>query len=314
MSAFWQWLRATAQKIIKGILLLVWIYALSLTTMYAATSSISRLMFNMFDESKYFYSIEEFEKEKVVSPTAELRKYINQRYNENPPPIESVIDSLLSNPGWTDRQLKIPANVDDKNTWLREQYRHLFTRIDQRLNAIVSDKSSDPNNIKFAFSDIIPDVFTDTSEERKHDISLTKEAINWIISYREYISSKKTRGSLIDTFVMLMALGAFGSLIFLTRDYILSPETVRVESYIFRPVLGMFLAVAIFIVDIAAHTIVSSSDILSIRHETLYLLALAAGLLSEQAYSMVGNSAKNALADIEIEKQSKENADAKTTP
>lgn len=67
------------------------------------------------------------------------------------------------------------------------------------------------------------------------------------------------------------------------------------SAYLFRPVLGAFLAVAIFIIDIVAHSIVSTAEITKIRHETLFVLALAAGLLSDHAYDMINTRSKLAL-------------------
>ncbi len=86
-----------------------------------------------------------------------------------------------------------------------------------------------------------------------------------------------------------MVLGAFGSLIFLIMDYIKLRNSSSIEAYIIRPIMGCLLAVAMFVVDIAAHTVISEANIFSVRHETLYLLAFAARLLSEQAYQAVDN-------------------------
>jgi hypothetical protein len=55
------------------------------------------------------------------------------------------------------------------------------------------------------------------------------------------------------------------------------------------------LALAVFVVDILGHSLISTADILQIRHETLYVLALAAGLLSEQAYNVLLGKASDAL-------------------
>ena len=71
------------------------------------------------------------------------------------------------------------------------------------------------------------------------------------------------------------------------------------SDYIFRPILGIFLAVAVFVVDILAHSIISTSSILEIRYEPLYILALGAGLLSETAYAWVRRNADSAFAQRE---------------
>jgi hypothetical protein len=62
--------------------------------------------------------------------------------------------------------------------------------------------------------------------------------------------------------------------------------------------MGCLLAVAMFVVDIAAHTLISSSNIFSVRHETLYLLSFAAGLMSERAYLAVDSRAGIALGSF----------------
>lgn len=96
-------------------------------------------------------------------------------------------------------------------------------------------------------------------------------------------------------------IGTFGSVIFLVRDFIDVEAEARttLSSYLLKPILGMFLAIAVFIVDILAHAAVSSGSILAVRHETLYVLALAAGLLSDQTYAVVSSRAQMALKNFQ---------------
>jgi hypothetical protein len=104
-------------------------------------------------------------------------------------------------------------------------------------------------------------------------------------------------------------LGAFGALIFLIRDYITADQEKNLSDYIFRPVPGMFLAVAVFVVDILAHTVISSASILQIRYEPLYILALGAGLLSETAYDWVRRSADSAFTRRHEDEEDRQQAE-----
>jgi hypothetical protein len=127
--------------------------------------------------------------------------------------------------------------------------------------------------------------------ELERQIELPPGVVEWIQDYRKdraaNISARKTKADLVDTFAILMALGAFGSIIFLVNDYVSPLSSFNIQSYLFRPLFGMLLAAAVFIVDVATQAIVSKSEISSLRHETLYLLALAAGLLTEKVYAFV---------------------------
>ena len=307
MAKIFQLIGFTINKIVKGTILVLWIYVLGATVIFAATSSISSEVFNFFDRSRYYLAGRTLNQENI-SPTKRLNNYLYQRYDQNAPPIESVIDSLMAHPNltWTERTIKSSDGNNENDTGDDDQYRKLFKKIDQRLNAIVNDTSRDPKNVKIRFVDVVPPPFFSSEQERSIESPLPDVATQWIQQERENKRTRKERGSLIDTFAILMSLGAFGSLIFLTRDYIVSPVTVGLESYIFRPILGMFLAVSMFVVDIAAHTLISNSGLLSIRHETLYLLAFAAGLLSEQAYLVVDNRARSVLSRV---KEKGENGD-----
>jgi hypothetical protein len=282
-------------KFSKGLILLLWIYLLAFAAMFAATNSVSKHVFGIFDFSTRFYSFSFLldDDREAVKPSAELRKYL-RRFNSNPPPIESILEKFMIKPHWTDRNIKPKNDGIDIKVWKQAQYRRLFEKTQQKLTLLSLDNTVNLKNVAIAFDEIVPIAFINNEEERVVH-SLPAIAINWVIAERPRTKLKKARSQLIDTFVLLMVLGAFGSLIFLTRDYIVYPEDTSIETYIFRPILGMFLAIAMFIVDIAAHTIISQADIFEVRKETLYLLAFAAGLLSEQAYTLVQGRARKVL-------------------
>ncbi len=57
----------------------------------------------------------------------------------------------------------------------------------------------------------------------------------------------------------------------------------------------MYLALAVFITDASIHTLISDAGIEEIKREPLFLLAFAAGLVSEQAYSVIVQRARETL-------------------
>jgi hypothetical protein len=122
--------------------------------------------------------------------------------------------------------------------------------------------------------------------------------IQWIAEQRVNDDLKKQRGELMDTFLLLMVLEAFGSLIFLTKGFIDQDQTTTFAACIFRPVFGIFLAMAMFVFDMPAHSIVSTFSALQVRHETLCILALASGILADQAYTIVSRRAQSILSKM----------------
>ena len=251
---------------------------------------------------------------KRVLPYSELRSYLVES-DDQPPPIEDVLNQLF--PTWANVDITPPQTLSQNENfeqilWTQEQYRQMFKRIGDKLNT-VAKTSTDIENVKLIFSDLIPPTFIHPEDDLAMEITIPDSGINWINTEKERLQLRQDRTPVIDLFVILMVLGAFGSLIFLTRDYMLSEtdDSATLGSYIFRPILGMFLAVAMYIVDIAAHTLISSSGVNSVRHETLYLLAFAAGLLSEQAYSLVYMRGAEVLKSMEKKKEVEEAIRAK---
>jgi len=190
--------------------------------------------------------------------------------------------------------------------WKASKYEELFDRVESILYSIVNKSPDIDLQLEQIKTNFISTTFIFPDEKIPPTISLPNEVITWVEQERILQKDKKERNNarskLIDTFLLLIVLGAFGSLIFLTRDYISKDTDTAIAAYIFRPVLGMFLAMAMFVIDILAHSVISTSGMLSIRPEPLFLLAFAAGLLSEQAYEIVLIRAQTALQRIK-EKQ-----------
>jgi len=314
------WMRRLA----KGVVLIIWIAVLVSLAGLAASGRASQEVVNFFKPNNFsFYWSSQTT---VLSPSDILARYLRGR--ENPPPIEAVLDEILVHPSWSERHLRrstasSAVNVPqpssaaasraaqearaDTNRWLTDQYDSLFRRVDSLLQSLVRDTSVDVDGLSVV-RPAIPERFLGVEQEKiatplPDKIVLPRAAVSWIKDQRIRNEKEKERNSLIDTFFLLIVLGAFGSLIFLTKDYIEREQHTLLAAYIFRPVLGMFLAVAVFIVDIVAHSVVSTASILQTRHETLFILALAAGMLSEQAYEVVSIRAKTALEEWRKERE-----------
>ncbi|MBF0455380.1 MAG: hypothetical protein HQL72_11270 [Magnetococcales bacterium] len=277
---------------LKGSILLVWIFLLAVSALYSVSNTASEEIIPMFESKKRFNFWSDITSQQdEINPRGELEKYLAKNYSSSPPPIESVLELFMNEPHWATR---LPKVDDDRK---KAEWERLFKKIDHILTALAEKHvpGTKSSGYYFSFVEMIPSIFTEAgSAESAEGHSLPKEVENWVVTESPKIAKKKANRTLIDTFVLLMVLGAFGSLIFLTKEFI-SGETSSVGTYIFRPILGIFLAVAMFVVDIAAHTLISSADLFEINRETLYFLAFAAGLLSEQAYNMVNLRAKLAL-------------------
>jgi|GEM_PF-2433503 hypothetical protein len=289
-------------RVVKGVILLIWIVVLFIGAVAASKNYISQLVFEKINLNRYRFSLL-YGRSAHVTPYGELERFLKS-YDGTPPPIESVADSLVKDPSWiSEERIHVPAN-EDPERWKREQYQTLFQRIAQNLQAIAYDKNIDPHTLKLSFAQLIPDslIASDADKDMSVRAPLPAEAINWVLQERKRIKSRAEARKLVDTFGLLMVIGAFGSLIFLTRDYIVSRKRVSMAAYIFRPILGMFLAVSMFILDMAAQTLISEAEIYQIRHETLYLLALAAGLLTEKAYFILNLKATDAIDTLREKK------------
>lgn len=295
-----------ARRLMKGALILAWILVLVSFGVLAASGRASKAVLGLFDSRpRYEYNLGRGPGE--PSPGEYLANYL--RKYDSPPPLEGFLDQVV--PSWSERNIakhfraalegeSPPEYSAARSRWLADQYNSLFERADSTLRALVSDASTHVDGQSIP-RPRIPSVFEDETSLQlprstvPTEISLSHEVSSWIKEQRIREEQARARDSLVETFFLLIVLGAFGSLIFLSKDYIEREEQTPLAAYVFRPVLGMFLAVAVFIIDIAAHSIISTASIVQTRHETLYLLALAAGLLSDQAYSAVSMRANAAL-------------------
>ncbi|EJU9868675.1 hypothetical protein Q6U64_004429 [Vibrio vulnificus] len=207
-------------------------------------------------------------------------------------PAHVILDLLNKTiPGWENhyRQGNNGGNPSPLNEWQKEQYFNLFISFDNFLESYLTKKS-------LSLDSEMIDKSVVTHEFRKYvtenEIHLPDSAKQWIATSVVATSETENKTSLADTFLVLVVLGVFGSLIFLTKDLLSSHDANSVLAYIFRPVFGMALSIAVFIVAILAHSVMTTAPLEDIRTETMYILGLGAGILADTAYNYLKNKAE----------------------
>jgi hypothetical protein len=309
--------RTFVRRFTKGALLVLWIGVLFILALLAWSRGVAGLIASievMVDQDTN--GVRETEDRGIYpgSPLQHLQDYLSDvgaDSFDNPPPIGTVLDSLINAPSWMEwdhyfgKLPEIASSVsiesrsslsNEQDTQLIQEYEEVFLRVHSRLVSVASTPGLDPNTIQIR-RDIVPPIFRAKEVELEDLVPLPVEAVAWVKASQDQIGDYKAREELVETFLYLIVLGALGSLIFLTRDYIAgaAEATTTISAFVFRPFLGMFLAMAMFVISILVHSVVSNSDVADLRPEPLYLLAFAAGLVSEQAYQVVNLYAQDAL-------------------
>ena len=221
--------------------------------------------------------------------TTELSKYIQNKYEGKDesliPPIATVLDRLQISVNWRD-SAKIDKETEGKNSLTCKDYYILFDVVNERLRAIANSyTSSYRDNITFN-NNLIPGNFRIQGFIEK-EIPLPLEAVLWVQRIANENQQFKEAISFLDLFVLLIILGGFGSWVYLVRLHINDLIPVKLHEYFYRPVLGMALAIGVFIINLSFHSLVSNSQIDKVRHETLIVLAFTAGLLSDKTYEFI---------------------------
>ena len=207
----------------------------------------------------------------------------------------SIIAAVLNivAPNWTDVEKANASRKSPVNN-LSSLYYPLFDVVDEHLKAIVQNENIDPKTSGIR-REILPSDFIESESGNQNSLKLPEIALNWIDYKRNENHKIEKQNKLIDTFFFMLVLGAFGSLVFLIKDF-LDPKTeTKYAQYVFRPILGMFLAMAVFLLDLLTHSFLSTSSIENLRVEPLYILGFAAGMLAEQAYAAVNSRAQKAI-------------------
>jgi hypothetical protein len=221
--------------------------------------------------------------------------YLYQDTWNTPSPVISAVLSVAI-PNWIDIdtifQMETEGAGEKRQHLIRHKYYALFDVVDEHLYALAESEETKPED-SFLQKELLPRAFREHMKEER--VQLPIIAINWIKQKEDSVKQDKLKNRLTDTFFVLLVLGAFGSLIFLIRDFLQQQENTRITAYAFRPFFGMLLAMAVFLLDLLSHSIISTSNIEELRVEPLYLLGFSAGLLSEQAYEIIHVKAQNVL-------------------
>ncbi|MCK5099081.1 MAG: hypothetical protein KAR45_13320, partial [Desulfobacteraceae bacterium] len=97
------------------------------------------------------------------------------------------------------------------------------------------------------------------------------------------------------TLLLALSMGALGSVIYLTRTFLDPKSDKPFKWYVFRPILGMVTALAIFILAKAGQIIISDNSMspgISNKLNPFFIsfLSIISGVLSEQAYEKIHSS------------------------
>lgn len=224
---------------------------------------------------------------------------------------ETSFHTLLSTlnkviPSWIDASI-ISRDVHITEEMRKAYYYALFDAIDEHFIAVVQDKSIDPTKDTIN-RDILPKPFHELMSEEQ--VKLPELAVNYVKQQRSKNASLELKVKLVNDFFIMLVLGAFGSLVFILKGFLKAETDQSLIAYFVRPLLGMFLAMAVFLIDMLTHSVISNAGIEMMRVEPLYILGFAAGLLSEQVYTLVLKQLENVIEKA----QSPENKLAETKP
>lgn len=226
-----------------------------------------------------------------------LNCYQNKKYpnlsKERKPPTGILLDILQVNASWRTGFLL----QDHKHQLTVADFHALFDQVDSQLLAIADSPLQDNILISNTF---LPFHFRGENFKDNESISLPHTIKRWVVQQQ----SVPDRLRAIDTFFLVITLGTLGSVVSLLSQHIKDPSKYHFREYFWRPVFGILLAVAIYVIAGGLTRAVSTSSsaeadsTLELNRPVLVLLALAAGLLSEQAYASILDLSNDALTRI----------------
>jgi hypothetical protein len=284
----------------KGLILFVWIILLVIAAGNAGYGDAYKRIYNFNAECIAKVELKEAIRDNNDSPIEFLRLYKNEYYN--PPPLETIIDKVYGEYDWSSHKILHSYSDNTNNVmrfrYLKGQYYDLFRKMHNKLNMFVDNVDVLPGNAKLDI--LIPEhIF---GKYVSKETRIPNEAIKWIQDERHNKKETKERNAIIDLSIIVLSFGAFGSLIFLTKEYMENIIDYSIATYIFRPFLGMFLGLSMFIIYLIANSIITTSEIYNIRKESLYILSLSAGLMSEHAYAVLYYKSRQMLDKLKKEK------------
>ena len=114
------------------------------------------------------------------------------------------------------------------------------------------------------------------------------------IPVQQWLLQERTRRTLADLVVLLVVIAQLGSLTYLIVGFISPNEVPTMREIIFRPILGGFLAIGVFVANVGLLGVTSTGGIFEVRAEALYLLALGAGLFTDRVYQYLRRRVEDA--------------------
>ncbi|WP_027721385.1 hypothetical protein [Maridesulfovibrio zosterae] len=282
-------------SIIKGTLLIGWIVVLLILASLAASEKGDEILGAVSTQCSWkLISADADNSDSTISNPETGWEYLVAYADDTYTPF-SIIAAVLNivRPGWADvgkAEVKKGYPIEK----LDSLYFPLFDVVDEHLKAIVQNENIDPKTSGIK-REILPSAFLELEENNQGSLKLPEIALNWIDYKRNDNHKIEKQNKLIDTFFFMLVLGAFGSLVFLIKDFLDPITNTSYAQYLFRPILGMFLAMAVFLLDLLTHSFLSTSSIENLRVEPLYILGFAAGMLAEQAYAAVNSRAQKAI-------------------
>lgn len=299
-------------KVMRYALVLLWITVLSMTAVVALRGTASRELLNIRDAPKHgSLRIELRLKEALVQGDGQPFQIYEQWMTTSGgtvliAPVSAVLDEMW--PQWG-----ITPRTKDPHIWV-DHWQQSFHRVEQWLTGLADQR--EVNNDTYAINPkTVPAAFRGEIDYEQFT-RLPHIAVTWIEGRRTAMANTAKILDLTNAGIIVLVLGAFGAVLFLLHSLVSVGEhgasvALGMEEFFFRPFVGAFLAVALLIADIVTHAVISTGSVVQIRHEPMYLLALAAGLLSEKAYRKLEKVLNTGIRDEDISRTAAEPAHVK---
>lgn len=108
--------------------------------------------------------------------------------------------------------------------------------------------------------------------------------------------------------ILVLSMGILGSLIFVTIEFIKEPSgnlKQNFNMYIFRPFLGMIIALAMYVMIKSGQSVVFGSVKSDFSPFLISFLGIISGMLSEEAYRRIASTGNQILSEGSQEKENK---------
>ncbi|MFT5702049.1 MAG: hypothetical protein ACI8ZB_004954 [Desulforhopalus sp.] len=86
---------------------------------------------------------------------------------------------------------------------------------------------------------------------------------------------------------LIFSMGILGSLIFVTMEFLKYPSKHSLEMYLFRPFLGMIIALAMYVMVKSGYSAILESNDKDLSPFFISFLGIISGMLADQAYSNI---------------------------